>query len=600
MFFIMKSAPVRPSVFPKKTVKATAPAIWKPAASVEPRDHEIAAQCNVSPVIAAILRTRGLHSPAEIEEFLRPDARSLRDPFGLPDMEAAVDRLQLAIEGRQPILIFGDYDVDGVTSTALLVRTLKALKANVEWAIPEREDGYGLSVQAVETAAEQGIELIISADCGITSFEPAARARELGIDLIITDHHEPAREDGRELLPGAVAVVNPKRADSRYGFRELSGCGVAFKLLQALLLKYAPQHSESFQNRYIDLVGLSTVADCVPLLDENRYLTQLGLRALATSKKLGVQALIEASGLKIQNGTLSGRNVGFVLAPRLNAAGRVASPERALQLLLSSDAHECKELAQELEELNRERQEWTTRVIHEAITRVYKTVDLENERILVIAGTDWPHGIIGLAASRLVERFCRPAIILSVGSEDGTAKGSGRSYADFDLTKLLEHTKHLLEGGGGHQAACGLSLKAENIEAFQAAASELASQLLTPEQLAPVVAPDCEVFGEELTPQLVDDLALLEPCGIENPEATLLVRNAEIIDGKAIGKESVHLKWHLQVGGRKIEALWWSPGERADGFAVGQTVDLCVVPELNIWNNIEKVQLIIKAARRSR
>ncbi len=575
-----------------------APAIWKKPAQIEARDREIAAQCGISPVIAAILRARGFSTVEAVEAFIKPAEASLRCPSGLPDIEPAIERLNMAIEKGEPILVFGDYDVDGVTSTALLVRALKSLKADVQWTVPERHDGYGLSIPAVDDAASRGIKLIFSADCGIGAFEPAKRARELGIDLIVTDHHEPTHEDGRDKLPDAVAVVNPKRADSNYGFRELSGCGVAFKVIEALLQKYyQPKHVESFRSRYVDLVGLAAIADCVPLLDENRYLTREALKALTTTKKLGVQALIETSGVKIQNGSLTGRNVGFMLAPRLNAAGRVASAQRALELLLSSDIEECQALAEELEALNRERQDLTARVMLEATTRVYDTVDFAKEMILVVAGQNWPHGVVGLAAGRLAERFCRPAIVLSI-EENGIAKGSGRSYAGFDLTQLIANTQHLLESGGGHQAACGMSLKIENIEAFQTAAVEFAAGILKPSDLAPVVNADCEVSGEELTRQLIDDLALLEPCGMDNPEATLLLRNVQIVDGRAIGKEGQHLKWQVRSGDRNFDTLWWSPGDRADGFAAGQTIDLCVVPELNVWNNVEKIQLIVKAARR--
>jgi single-stranded-DNA-specific exonuclease len=349
---------------------STPPARWSAATTVEARDREIARSCNISPVATAILRARGHKSQEEICRFFNPTADCLRDPFGLPDIESAIARLHLAIENKEAILVFGDYDVDGVTSTALLVRALKALGANVDWQIPERHDGYGLSTPAIEAAAKNGVKLIFSADCGIGALVPAARAKELGVDLIITDHHEPGAE-----LPDALAVVNPKRADSQYGFRELSGCGVAFKVLQALMQRYSPQHAASFQARFVELVGLAAVADCVPLIDENRYLAREGLRALAATKKAGLRALMRSAKLKTENG-LTGRNVGWTIAPRLNAAGRVASAQRALQLLLSNDALECEELAAELEELNRERQEWTSRVMHEAVARVFETGDL--------------------------------------------------------------------------------------------------------------------------------------------------------------------------------------------------------------------------------
>lgn len=577
-----------------KSFKPSTPlAQWSAKTRVEERDRRIAQACDISPVAAAILRTRGYSSAEEICSFFNPAADCLRDPFLLPDIEPAIERLHRAIESKESTLIFGDYDVDGITSTALLVRALRALGANVQWTIPERHDGYGLSVPAIEDAAARGIKLIFSADCGIGALEPAARARELGIDLIITDHHEPG-----ETLPDAIAVVNPKRKDSTYGFRELSGCGVAFKVLQALLQKYWSKHATSFENKFIELVGLAAVADCVPLVDENRYLTREGLKALSATSKLGLQALMRSAKLKADNG-LTGRNVGFTIAPRLNAAGRVASAERALQLLLSNNELECEELAEELEELNRERQEWTSRVLHEASARLLESGDLQSEPLIIVCGEGWPHGVVGLVAGRLAERFCRPAIVLGI-DENGLARGSGRSAHDFDLTAVIECTRRLLENGGGHTAACGLSLRQENLEEFRKLALRCAREVLAMEMLAPRVEADCEVGGEDVTRQLVFDLMQLEPCGIENPEATLLLKSAQILEGRAIGKEGQHLKWLVRADGRSFDALWWRPGEAANGFAAGQGVDLCVVPELNEWNGNEKIQLVVKAARRSR
>lgn len=570
--------------------QSTPPARWSAKTRVEDRDRTVAESCNISAVAAAILRARGYESAEAICNFFNPPESLLRDPFLLPDVEPAIERLRRAIIEKEPILVFGDYDVDGVTSTALLVRALKALGAHVEWTIPERHDGYGLSTPAIVNAAAHGIKLIFSADCGIGAIEPAMRARELGIDLIITDHHEPGEE-----LPRAVAVVNPKRQDSRYGFRELSGCGVAFKVLQALLQKYWPRHAASFQNKFIELVGLAAIADCVPLVDENRYLAREGLKALAATNKPGLQALMRSARLKTENG-LTGKNVGFTIAPRLNAAGRVASAQSALQLLLSKDSAECDELAEELEALNRERQDWTSRVMHEATIRVLENENWQRESIIVVAGEGWPHGIVGLVAGRLAERFCRPAVVLSI-EERGIAKGSGRSSQNFDLTFLIESTRHLLESGGGHTAACGLSLMVEKIEEFRELAIRCAGEVLAGRDFAPVVEPDCEVGGDDITRQLVFDLMQIEPCGMENPEATLMLKGAQIVDGKAIGKEGEHLKWFVRADGRTFDALWWRPGEAANGFAVGQKVDLCVVLELNEWNGSERIQLVIKAAR---
>lgn len=572
---------------------------WKKASQVTAADRALAAQCGVSPVVITILRGRDCTTPEQIACYLHPEESCLHDPATLPDIEPALERLYRAITQKEKILVFGDYDVDGITSAALLVRALKALKSDVECVIPERHDGYGLSVLAVENAASRGVRLIFSADCGISAVEPAKRARELGIDLIISDHHEPAKtETGQDIIPDAIAVIDPKREDSQYGFRELSGCGVAFKILMALLQRHWPQHAASFHDKFVELVGLAAVADCVPLVDENRFLAREGLRALATTNKSGLKALIQSSGLKIKNGMLTGRNVGFMLAPRLNAAGRVDSARKGLELLLSTDGIECEGLANELEELNKLRQELTSRVMHEAFARVYENSDLEKDAMIVVAGEGWPHGIVGLVASRLVEKFARPTIVLGI-EENGLAKGSGRSVDGFDLTHIIESTRDLLESGGGHAMACGLALQSENIESFREQAIAAANAQLKVKDLARVVQADCEVEGDDITPQLVRDLDLLEPCGIGNPSASLLLKNAVLVSGKAIGKESQHLKWSVRAGGRSYEAVWWSPGEAANGFVPGCKIDICFVPEFNEWNGNVTVQFLLKAARRS-
>jgi len=536
--------------------------------------------------------TRGYTTPDAINEFFDPHISGVRDPLQLPDIKPAIARLHRAIESGEKFLVFGDYDVDGITSTTLLVRALRALKANVSYQIPERADGYGLSVAVVEKAATDGHSLILTADCGITAHEPVRRARELGIDVIITDHHDPGAT-----LPDALAVINPKRADSSYGFRELCGCGVAFKVMQAYMSEHCPRHADSFSDKFIELAGLAAIADCVPLVDENRFLAREALRHLATTNKLGLQALIKVSRVKITGDSLSGRNVSFSLAPRLNAAGRVDSAQKSLALLMSSDKAECEALAEELEEHNRLRQETTNRIMDEARAMVLEEVDLTRDFVIVVAGAGWPKGIVGLVASRLVERYARPALVL--GIEDGKAHGSGRSIADFNLHSMLEHARPLLTSGGGHAAACGLSLDATNLADFRAQVLQYAATQLSMDDLVPIVEADCEVAGGDLTPQVARDLEKLEPCGNGNPEALLMMRRARIIETRAIGANGDHVKWQLFADGRRFDAVWWRPGERGFHYRGGQEIDLCFVPQLNHWNGNTTLQLIIKDARLS-
>jgi len=568
------------------------PAKWRTKTTISAADKTLADACGISSVLAAILRLRGFDDVEKVQHFLTPDVSTLRDPFTLPDIEIAVERLHQAIKNQEALLIFGDYDVDGVTSTALLVRSLRILKANVHYALPERADGYGLNNTVVQKAAEDGIKLIFTADCGITAHEPARLAKALSIDLIITDHHDPAAT-----LPEALAVIDPKRADSQYGFEGLSGCGVAYKVIQALLAKHWPEYLKSFTQKYLDLVAVAAIADCVPLVDENRYLAHAGLKVLSRTKKKGLLALMAAAKIDVNKQALAGHHVGFRLGPRLNAAGRMASPRKSLDLLLSEDADESMELATELDQLNTDRQEATRAIIKSACEVVYKSAELQQQAILIVDGNGWSHGLIGLAASRLVETFYRPAIVLGV--EENLARGSGRSYAEFDLHALIEHTTHLLQSGGGHRAACGLSLLPDKINDFRELAQQFANSTIDPALLVPVVEADCLTEGKDITPELVKNLAALEPCGTGNPEASLMLRGAVLVDGLAMGAQKQHLKWFLEADNCRFECVWWNPGSKADGFEIGQKVDVCYVPQLNQWGYNTTLQLVLKAVRKS-
>lgn len=588
------SAAASPSRTPStrhSPLRNTSMARWSVRTAPTSHDAQLAQICGISPVTAAILRVRGHETPEAVRCFLEPDICGLRDPMLLPDIRPAIERLARAITTKEPLLVYGDYDVDGVTSTAMLMRALTGLGANVRCRIPDRKgEGYGLNVQAMEDAARDGIALVLTADCGIRDLEAVARARELGIDVIITDHHEPG-----EALPDALAVINPKRADSQYGFSELSGCGVAFKVMQALLGEYWPRASNSFWEKFVELAGMAAIADCVPLVDENRILAREGLRRLASTNKSGLRALKRAAGLKDGLSSLRGGDVGFRLGPRLNAAGRLGSANQSLQLLMSSDEAECEILAQALEEHNMARRDLERRIVEEASAMVHRDVDLARDMAIVLAGSGWHGGVVGLVASRLAERFSRPAIVLNLDGDMAT--GSGRSAAGFDIHAVVEATRDIITRGGGHKAACGMSMEAARFEEFRAVVLQCAGAKLSTSDLVPHVEADCEVTGRDLTPQLARDLEKLEPCGMGNPEARLMLRGARIIDGKSMGKGGEHLKWFIDADGARFEAVWWRPGERAMGMFNGKTVDLCFVPELNQWNGNTTLQLNIKEAR---
>lgn len=555
---------------------------------VQSADHDLAFACGITAVTAAILRERGYSTPSQVRAFFDPSLDGLRNPFGLPDIEPAIARLHQAIEKRETIWVFGDYDVDGVTSTALLTRSLRALGASVVPRIPERHEGYGLSPACIEEAHKTGAALILSADCGITAHEAAKRAQELNLDLIITDHHEPG-----EQLPPAVAVVNPKRHDSEYGFRELSGCSVAFKLIQALMLKHWPRHEPSFWDKYVELAAIAAIADCVPLTDENRIIAREGLKRLPATKKPGLIELMKVARWKA--GSATGRGISFGLAPRLNAAGRIDSARKAFDLLMSADLGQASALALELDEHNRFRQEETRRIVDEAIAIANRDADWESDMAVIVCGDRWPRGIVGLVASRLAEIYARPAIVLS--QENGLAHGSGRSPLSFDLHNILDGTRDLLLSGGGHAAACGLSLEATKLDEFRARALQVAREKLSFEDLALAVEADVEVQGRDVSERLAQEWEKLEPCGTGNPEPRLLMRNAFLVESNPLGQAQEHVRWTIETDGRRFKGVWWRPGEKAQGCERGCRVDICFVPELNHWNNNVTLQLNVKEAR---
>ena len=576
------------AVFPSFPSPLSPPsARWQALTQVEACDRRIAARMSISPVSAAILRARGHASAEAIEAFFAPHPGLLRDAADLPDIERAIDRLWQAIQDREAILIFGDYDVDGITSTALMVRSLQKLGAQVSYRLPERDESYGLTVAAVDEAATRKISLIVTADCGITAVDAARRARELNIDLIVTDHHEPEAQ-----LPDAVAIVNPKRADSKYEFTGLSGCGVVYKLMTALLKRYQPGALNSFSERYLDLVALSTIADCVPLHDENRYLVARGLHQLYGTRKKGLRALIESANLR-DKGFYVGGDVSFKLAPRLNAAGRLDSPTLALRLLLSNDEAECADLAAQIEALNGQRRTDTDAALLEAHELVEREANLSDDRLLIAAGRGWRRGVVGLLAAKLVDKYHRPAFALNI--ENGHAHGSGRSHADFDLHALLEESRELIVSGGGHAGACGLTVETCKLPQFREHALEYAADKLSMEELVPRHLADCEAPGRDVTLQLAQEMMQLEPCGTGNHAPVLLLRGARLQTIWPLKAD--HSKGRLMIEGQSIEWIWWRSAPRLNEFERGDNVDCLFVPEVNEYRGQVSLQLTLKDMR---
>jgi single-stranded-DNA-specific exonuclease len=550
--------------------------------TIEPYDvaaaDALAGELDLSEITASVLVRRGYADPENARRFLEAELPG-HDPFLLGDMAVAVERVRAAVDAGTQICVHGDYDVDGICATALAVLVLRELGADVVWHLPSRfEEGYGVSRDTLAKLAEDGIGLVLTVDCGITAVEEVAEAKALGLEVIVTDHHRPG-----ETLPACPIVAT---RPSPYPFPELCGTGVVRKLGEALL---GPDHPAL--KRHLDLVALATIADVVPLVDENRALAATGLRALACTRRPGLQALMRSAG--VDPAAVDAGAVGFRLAPRINAAGRLCRPDIALELMLTDDAEEAKRLAAELEELNRERQAVEDRILREATALVDAMSPLERRRRgYVLAGEDWHEGVIGIVASRIVERFHRPVVLIA-GSQDGW-KGSGRSIAPFDLHGALKACSEHLQRFGGHRAAAGLSIDPANVDAFAAAFAAHADATLAEEDLHPVTVVDAVVSAEDLTLPLAQELDRLAPFGLGNPDVTLLVPATQPVEPATVG-EGKHLRFRVRQQGRDAgSAIAFGQGSQLDRLrAVGLFDVACRLKE-NHWNGTVAPQLVVR------
>lgn len=558
----------------------------------------LASALGVSPVLARLLIRRGICDERSAARFLQPDLSHLHDPLLLPDMPAAVDRLAKAIESGEPIAVHGDYDVDGVCAAALLTRVLRVLKADVRGIVPHRAaDGYDIRSDTVRRLHAEGIRLIVTVDCGVLAFEAAETARELGVDLIVTDHHEPNPE-GR--LPRAVAVVNPKRKDSRYPFQDLCGTAVAFKVALALVRKLEIP-STAIQTRYLDLVGLATTTDCMPLQDENRVFVCKGLEILRSTRKSGLAALIRSA--RLGRDRIDARALGYQLGPRINAVGRMEDAQLALDLLLSTDEAECAELAARLENANRARQEEQERTLAEAIRQAQHHAA---DRILVLSSARWLGGIVGIVASRLTECLYRPAVLIAVDPDGGAARGSCRSVEGFHILDALiacsEHLGHF----GGHKAAAGFDIAPEAIPALREAMQAYAREHLPEELLQPTVRVDAELPVEALTMRLAEELARMEPYGQGNPEPVFVSQSMGVLQKSRIAAKASNGKDHLKLRLEHprfragIEAVFWRNWCRAEQTGQSGRIDACYTLECNRHNGYQNLQLNLKDFRPAR
>jgi len=537
------------------------------------------------PALGQVLASRGVQTPAEIDAFLSADLHALADPLLLPEMAIAVEAIQQALTTGGRIRIFGDYDADGITATALLVRALSALGGVVDWYMPHRvDDGYGLNCPALEEAHTGGVVLGITVDNGITAHAQLAYAAEIGLPMIVTDHHEPG-----DTLPPAVAVINPKRADSAYPYRELAGVGVAFTLLRALCA--ARGLPADAPMRFLDLVALGTIADVAPLTGENRLLVRHGLPMLTPgNKKIGLAALLRAVGIQEQ---ASSGDVAFKVGPRLNAAGRVAHAAMALNLLLTNDKAEAETLSAGLCEQNAQRQEEETRTLGQALAMVEKR-DLATEKFLLLTSAEWHPGIIGIVAARLLERYHRPCALIAV--QDGVGKGSARARAPFHLWEALERSSSLLTRFGGHRVAAGFEVAEEMIPMLTARLLAIADETLTTEDLSPTLDIDTWIDLPDVTTPFTRQVETLAPFGMGNPTPIFAATDVTLHHFSRRGQDGAHLSLSLrmQPGGRTISAIWFRHGHLADQLTQGQQLDIAFTTELNCWQGLTTPQLVVK------
>lgn len=557
---------------------------WEFYNSDEEKIEEISNKFNISELLATVLVNRNIVEDDEIELFLNPTRNDFHDPYLMPDMKKAVERIVKAIETQEKTMIYGDYDVDGITSITVLSKFLKERGLEVGSYIPNRlDEGYGLNKEAIKQIADEGYKLIITVDCGISGTEEVEYAYSLGMEVIVTDHHEPL-----DVLPKALAVIDCKRKDNEYPFNSLAGVGVAFKVIQAIGIKLELPEKEYL--KFLDIVCIGTISDIVPLIDENRVIAKLGLKLIEQTRSPGVRALLNAAGYNIVNSN----TVSFGIAPRINACGRMGHERDALDLFLTENIVEANSITEKLNEYNKQRQNIEKRIFEEALLEIEKD-NMDEKNVIVLGAENWHHGVIGIVSSKITELYFRPSILVCFEGEEG--KGSGRSVPGFDLHAALCSTSESLEKYGGHEMAVGLSLKKSKFEEFKKAFEEIAKNAHT-EQLVPVIKIDKEINLKDITIENVKTLKYLEPFGEANKTPIFIYRNLKIDSIRALS-EGRHLKLTLKDGNTIINAIGFNMGKCSEEYLIGDKVDVIGLLEINTFNGIENVQINMKDIRKS-
>ena len=535
-------------------------------------------------LIVKLLLNRGLRTNEEVQAFLNPSTGNLYDPFLMTDMEKAVDRIIEALGSKECIYLFGDYDVDGITAVSMLYLFLKDLGGDVHYYIPDRQiDGYGLSAGGIQRIVESGGQLIVSVDCGITSIEEVKLAREMGVDIIVSDHHEQG-----STLPVATAVLDPKREECKYPFKDLAGVGVAYKLAQGIIQKMGM--GSEYVEKYIDLVALGSAADIVPLIDENRVFVKEGLVKINNCPEVGIQALMDVAGLRV--GKMDVGQIIFGMAPRLNAVGRLGNAERAVELLITRNAMLAMELARELENDNRRRKEIDNKTLEEAINEIESFYDPEKDSSIVLMREKWHPGVIGIVASRIIERYYRPTIMITI--ENGIGKGSARSIPGFDIYDALKKCEDLLLQYGGHKYAAGLSIKEENITEFRKCFNQIAKEMITQGNLVPKITIDAVITLSDITPQIVKFIGLFAPFGPKNMRPLFLSYGVEVIGTPRIVGTN-HLKFRVRQQNDVFDCIGFNMGDYLNRLELGSKfIDLVYMVEETEWNNRKSIQLRVR------
>ena len=548
-------------------------------------DNELSKKIKISPEISQILKNRGIETEKDSEIFMDPSLDYLRDPFLMKDMEKAVKRIQEAIAKNEKIWIYGDYDVDGVSSTSILCIYFNSINYSVNYYIPNRlEEGYGINEDAIKLINEQGCNVLISVDCGITSVKEVELAKSLGIDVIITDHHECQTE-----IPNAFAVINPKQEDCNYPFDMLCGCGVAFKIIQALTPKEEFKYT---MNNYLEIATLATICDIVPLVDENRIIVKNGLKLMKEGFNLGLRELTKVCG--IETDKIGSSHIGFSIGPRINAAGRLGYSYLGVELFTTQSKEEAIEIASLLEEKNNERQMIEAKMYQEAEAIINSDERYKNDKVLIIANEGWQHGVIGIVASKLTEKYYKPTILLTI--EDGEATGSARSIKGFSIFDALMKCSDILGKFGGHEQAAGLSLNEEYIDELRNRVNEFADYRLNQEDLIENIAVEFELDEDAIDFNLIEELHRLEPFGMSNPSPRFILRNCEIKDIFKLGKEKNHLKLNLSKK-HTYECIGFNMSYLAEGYNIGDKVDVLFQLDENTYMGNRKIQFLLKDIR---